>query len=324
MRAIVYAKFGDPESVLQPGERPVPEPRPGQVRVRMRRSVIHNHDLWTIRGTYGQRPSLPAVGGSEAAGVVEALGEGVTNLAVGQRVTGFATGGAWAESFVTSAAGALPLPDAISDDVGCQLVAMPLSALALVDHYRVGEGEWLVQNAANGAVGKTLAVVTKARGVRVIHLVRGEAGRRELAAAGVDDAISTAEPDWQAQVRARVGQGAIKYGFDSIGGRASGELLSLLAPGGTLVAFGSMSGEPMAIDAGELIFRQTKVEGFWLSKHPLGPEKAAGMVQELVRLVSSKALELPVAGVFPLDQPAQAVAASLRAGKQGKVLFDGA
>ena len=320
MRAVVYESFGDPEHVLHVGERPAPEPRPGQVRVTMARSAIHNHDLWTIRGSYGARPALPAIGGSEASGVVDKLGDGVTNLKVGQRVTGFATGGAWAEQFVTSAAGAVPLPDAISDDVACQLVAMPLSALALVEHYTVGEGEWLVQNAANGAVGKTLAVITKARGIRVIHLVRSDTGKKELAAAGIPDAISTADQDWRAQVAARIGDGKIKYAFDSIGGQSSGELLSLLAPEGTLVAFGSMSGVPMAIDSGDLIFKQTKVEGFWLSKHPLGA-KAPAMVAELVRLVATKALELPVAGVFSLDQAREATAASVKAGKAGKVLF---
>ncbi|MDB4945888.1 MAG: alcohol dehydrogenase [Labilithrix sp.] len=321
MRAAVYESFGDPERVLHLAEQPLPTPRPGQARIRMTRSAIHNHDLWTIRGTYGQRPSLPAIGGSEAAGVVESLGEGVTNLAIGQRVTGFALG-AWAELFVSTAASLVPLPDAISDDVGCQLVAMPLSALALLEHYRVGQGEWLVQNAANGAVGKTLATIAKGRGIRVIHLVRSETGQRELAAAGIDDAISTDDPDWRAQVTARVGEGHIRYAFDSIGGQAASEILSLLAPGGTLVAFGSMSGAPMSIDSGELIFRQTKVEGFWLSKHPLG-DKAPGMVQELVHLVESHELELPVAGTYGLEQAKEAVAASVKAGKQGKVLFRG-
>src|SRR4029453_5829743 len=93
-----------------------------------------NHDLWTIRGSYGQRPPLPAIGGTEGAGIVEALGEGVTHLQVGQRVAGFGVG-TWGEFFVTHAAGALPLPEAIADDVGCQLVAMPLSALVLLDTY---------------------------------------------------------------------------------------------------------------------------------------------------------------------------------------------
>lgn len=298
----------------------MPEPRAGQVRVRMTRAAIHNHDLWTVRGTYGARPKLPAIGGSEAAGVVDALGDGVTNLRVGQRVTGFASG-TWAEFFVTSADALLPLPDAISDDVACQLVAMPLSAMALLDHYGAGATDWIVQNAANGAVGKTLATIAKARGRRVVHLVRSDAGIAELAAIGIEGAISTSAQDWRARVKALVGEDKILAAIDSVGGSASGDLARLLSPGGKLVAFGSMSGEPMAIDAGALIFRAITVEGFWLTTHPISPERRVAMITELVTLVASKALELPVAGVFPLAEAAAAAAASAKASRNGKVLL---
>jgi len=320
MRAAVYETFGDPAVVLSLGERPTPEPRAGQVRVRMTRSAIHNHDLWTVRGTYGARPKLPAIGGSEAAGVVDALGDGVTNFRVGQRVTGFASG-TWAEFFVTSADALLPLPDAISDDVACQLVAMPLSAMALLDHYGAGATDWIVQNAANGAVGKTLATIAKARGRRVVHLVRSDAGIAELSAIGIDGAISISAPGWRDRVKALVGEDKVVATIDSVGGSASGDLARLLSPGGKLVAFGSMSGEPMAIDAGALIFRAITVEGFWLTSHPISAERRVAMITELVTLVASKALELPVAGVFPLAEAAAAAAASAKASRNGKVLL---
>src|SRR6476659_10045496 len=88
MRALIHTAFGDPAEVLEVAERPLPEPGPGQVRVRTLLSPIHNHDLWTIRGTYGFKPELPAASGTEAVGVVDALGEGVEGLRVGQRVSG--------------------------------------------------------------------------------------------------------------------------------------------------------------------------------------------------------------------------------------------
>src|SRR3978361_2400525 len=98
MRSVIFEQFGEPAKVLTLTERPMPEPGPGQVRVRMVLSPIHNHDLMIIAGKYGYKPPLPAVPGTEAVGVVEALGEGVTNLKVGQRVCG---GGSqmWAEYF---------------------------------------------------------------------------------------------------------------------------------------------------------------------------------------------------------------------------------
>lgn len=320
MRAAVYESFGDPGEVLSVGERPKPEPKPGQARVRMVRAAIHNHDLWMIRGSYGVRPPLPAIGGSEASGVVDALGEGTTGLEIGQRVTGFANG-AWAEYFVSPAAGLLPLPDAIPDDIACQLVAMPLSAMTLVDHYTVKPGEWIAQNAANGAVGKTLATIAKSRSINVLNLVRSEAAAKELADAGIEGAISTGDVDWKDRVTELVGEARVVYGIDSVGGKGTSDLASVLSPGGTVVAFGSMTGEPMQITAGELIFRALKMEGFWLSTHNQTPTDRTRRIRDLVTLIAKGDLQLPVAGVYSLDEAATAANASVSAGRRGKVLL---
>lgn len=321
MRAVVYASFGDPAHVLEVAERPVPEVGPGLARVKMTRAAIHNHDLWTVRGSYGQRPPLPAIGGSEAAGVVDAIGEGVTNVKVGDRVAGFGLG-TWCEAFVTLAVGLVPLPDAISDDVGCQLVAMPLSAMALLDTYGAAPPDFIVQNAANGAVGKTLAKLAKARGVNVLNLVRSEDGVRELASHGIEGAISTASPDWRDRVKSATSGAKITCAIDSVGGKASGDMCSLLSSGGKLVAFGSMSGEPMQLDTGPFIFKQITLEGFWLSKQNAVPhDKSRAMVRELVKLAAEGVLDLPVAGVFPLERAREAATASAGAGRGGKVLL---
>ena len=131
MRAVVHDEFAEPETVLHVEERPLPEPGAGQVRVRTLLAPIHNHDLWTVRGTYGFKPSLPAMSGTEAVGVVDALGDGVEQLQLGQRVSGGAFG-AWAEYFVTDAAGLVPVPESIPDGAAAQLVSMPFSALSLL------------------------------------------------------------------------------------------------------------------------------------------------------------------------------------------------
>src|SRR3546814_669818 len=83
MRSAIHHQFGDPTNVLVPGDSPLPEPAPGEVRIRMQLAPIHNHDLLTVRGQYGYKPALPAIGGSEGLGVVDALGAGVEGLAVG-------------------------------------------------------------------------------------------------------------------------------------------------------------------------------------------------------------------------------------------------
>src|SRR5690606_2510434 len=109
-----------------------PKPGPGQVLVRMVLAPIHNHDLMTIAGQYSFKPELPAVPGTEAVGIVEELGEGVTNFQVGQRIAGGARG-TWAEYYLADAKRSVPVPDSVDDETACQLVSMPLSARMLLE-----------------------------------------------------------------------------------------------------------------------------------------------------------------------------------------------
>lgn len=322
MRAALHEQFGDPTVVLHGGETTTPEPAAGEVRIRTVLAPIHNHDLWTVRGQYGYKPELPAIGGSEGTGVIDALGEGVTSLQVGQRVSAASVHGTWAEQFIAPARMVIPMPDSINDETAAQLIAMPLSALMLLEFLQVDAGQWIVQNAANGAVGKALAMLAKARGVHCVNLVRRDAGVAEMAALGIDNTISTAQADWAAQVQARVGEGAAAA-VDSVGGRASGELLGLLGEGGTLVSFGSMTGEPMQLGSGDVIFKQAVVKGFWGSKvsQNMAPEKKRQLVGELLKLAAAGGLSLPVDAVFGLDQVAEAAKASLEPGRNGKVLL---
>src|SRR5690606_3945464 len=144
-----------------------------------------------------------------------------------------------------------------------QLIAMPLSALMLLEFMQLGRGQWIVHNAANGAVGKTLAMLAAARGIRVLGLVRRDAGVDEMAALGVDNVLSTASPGWMDAAKARRGDGLASAAVDWIGGRASAELMALLGENGVLVSFGALSGEPMQVPPGDMIFKQATVRGFW-------------------------------------------------------------
>lgn len=323
MRSAIHTTFGEPADVLALEESPVPEPGPGQVRIKTILSPIHNHDLWTVRGSYGYKPELPAIGGSEAVGTVDALGEGVTGITIGQRVSVASVHGSWAEYFLAPAAGLVPVPDSISDEAAAQLIAMPFSAITLLDFLEVASGDWVIQNTANGAVGKTLAMLAAARGMHIVNLVRRDAGVEELAALGIANAVSTATDGWQDRVRAITGDAPIRAAVDSIGGQASAELLSLLGEDGLLVSFGTMAGEPMQISSGNLIFKQAVVKGFWGSKvsAAMPAEAKRRLLGELIRLVASGELKLPAGAVFGLDQVADAVRASLTAGKAGKVLL---
>lgn len=323
MRALIHSRFGEAEDVLAVEERPVPEPAAGQVRLRIVLSPIHNHDLWTVRGTYGFKPELPAASGTEALGIVDALGEGVEHLAVGQRVATGGTFGAWAEYIVANAAGLIPVPDSLSDESAAQLVSMPFSTISLLQFLDVNEGDWIVQNAANGAVGRMLAQLGAARGVHVLGLVRRAEGVEELRAQGIDNVISTDQDDWREQAARLTGGAPIVAGVDSVGGSASGDVLSLLSEGGTLVAFGAMNSPVMQIASSDVIFKQAIVKGFWGSKviQQLDAATRGALFGELIQRVTDGTLTLPVAGVFDAADIADAVRLSMTPGRVGKVLL---
>ena len=322
MRAIVHEQFGEPEDVLHVADRPVPEPGPGQVRVRTTLATIHNHDLWTVRGTYGFVPDLPAASGTEAVGVVEALGEGVDRLAVGDRVVAGAFG-VWAEQFVADAATLMPAPAGLPDEAAAQLVAMPFSAVSLLHDLALEPGQWLVQNAANGAVGRMVAQVARARGIRVVGLVRRAEGVDELRDAGIGDVVATSDADWRDRLEAITGGEPIAAGVDSVGGSAAGDVLSVLGEGGTLVAFGSMGAPTLELPAGALIFKQATVRGFWGSvvSRRMEPAVKQRLFAELTERIAAGDLTLPVSSTHPFEDIRDAVRASLTPGRVGKVLL---
>ncbi|SFB63452.1 NADPH:quinone reductase [Rhizobium sp. NFR07] len=322
MRSAIYSSFGNPAEVLAIDERPTPEPGPGQVRIRMAMATIHNHDLLTIAGKYGVKPSLPAVAGTEAAGIVDALGDGVTHLKTGQRVM-VSGQGTWADYYLADAARAVPLPDSIPDEAGAQLVSMPLSALALLDFVEAQKGDWIIQNAANGAVGVALAMFARRRGINVVNLVRRDDAVAELADLGIGNVVSTSSREWTQEVARLTGGASIRFAIDGVGGSSSGELLSELGEKGTLVSFGLMSGEPMQLSASDMIFKQAVVKGFWLAKvgPTIAPERMKSLIGEIVGGVASGEVKLGVSDIFPLDDVAKAVAAAAAPHRKGKVLI---
>jgi NADPH:quinone reductase len=323
MRALVQPRFGDPAEVLSVQEVPDPVPGPGQALVRVLLSPIHNHDLWTARGSYGFKPEMPARAGTEAVGVVEALGEGVEGLRVGQRVATGGSFGAWAELIVAPAAGLIPVPDGMTDEAASQLVSMPFSAIALLDFLEVSEGDWIVQNAANGAVGRMVAQLAVARGVRVLGLVRRSAGVDELREQGIGDVVATDDDGWRERVREVVGDGKVVAGVDSVGGSAAGDVVSLLAEDGVLVVFGAMASPTLEIGSGEVIFKQVVIKGFWGSKvfPAMDREKRAALMGELVAGITSGVVTLPVEEVYPLEEISAAARASSEPGRRGKILL---
>ena len=323
MRSATYDHFGKPTEVLSLGDSPIPEPKADEVRVKTTLASIHNHDLLTIRGQYGFKPELPAIAGSEAFGVIDAVGSDVKHLKVGQRVAAASVQATWAEYFVASADMIFPIPDDLDDEMAAQLIAMPLSALMLLEFLEVESGQWIIHNAANGAVGKSLAMLAAARGVHTINLVRSSDALGELEALGIKNNIDTSQEDWKDQVRHIVGDDDISAAVDSVGGESSGDLLSLLGHYGTLASFGLMSGKPMVINPTHMIFKQAVMKGFWGSKlsQEMSVENKQRLVDELIDRAVAGKLKLPVEATFDLADITKAVDGKLQSGKKGKVLL---
>lgn len=323
MQSIIHHSFGEPAEVLQQAEMPRPEPKAGEVRIKTILSPMHNHDVWTVRGSYGYKPTLPAIGGSEAVGMVDAVGEGVDQSKLGQRVAVAGVHGSWAEYFIAPAQAIIPLNDAIDNETAAQLIGMPISALMLLDFVNIQPGQWLIQNTANGAVGKTVAMIAQARGLQVINLVRRSEAIADMQALGIQHVVATDQDDWKAQVKALHADQPLIAGVDSIGGSASGEMLNLLSENSLLVSFGSMTGETMQISSGDLIFKQATVKGFWASvvSKEMPAERKKALFVELLTLAAQKKLILPVEGVFGFDEIQTAALKATQGARQGKVLL---
>ncbi|MBU2936544.1 MULTISPECIES: zinc-binding dehydrogenase [Pacificibacter] len=323
MKSAAHTTFGDPVDVMTSADMPLPEPKDGEVRIRMILSPIHNHDLWTVRGEYGYKPTLPAIGGSEAVGTVEAVGAGVDAAMIGTRVAAAGIHGTWAEYFIAPAAGVIPLPDSIADEAAAQLIAMPFSAISLLDFINVSEGDWVVQTAANGAVGKIFAQLARAKGIHTVNLVRRKAAVAELEDMGLENVISTDQDGWKDKAQALIGEAGAKAAIDSVGGTMGEDLVDLLGWQGELITFGTATGAPLTLNSGALIFKHITVKGFWGSKvsEMMEPSKRVGLITELVTLAATGKLTLDEGGVFAIDEITQAVSAAQTSGRTGKILI---
>ncbi|PRY75013.1 NADPH:quinone reductase-like Zn-dependent oxidoreductase [Yoonia maritima] len=324
MRAVIHDTFGEPADVLKPADVETPAPAAGELLIKTTLSPIHNHDLWTIRGNYGYKPELPgAIGGSEAVGVIDAVGDGVDDAMIGQRVAIAGVHGTWAEYFVAPAAGVLPLPDVISDSLGAQLIAMPFSAISLLETLKATKGDWIIQTAANGAVGKIMNVLAKARGINLLNLVRRPQAAQELADMGIENVLVTTDADWKEAASAIVGTSGAVSAIDSVGGDLANDLTDLLAVDGELVVFGTATGAPLTLSSGTLIMKHIAVKGFWGSRvsADLPEEDRKRLITELVTLAATGKLTLADGGSFGLDAVTDAIQAALKPGRKGKVMI---
>lgn len=324
MKHALYPHRGPvPQDVIDAVEFELPAPGPGQVRVEVLAAAINPSDVLTLTGEYGMLPPLPAVGGNEGVGKVVELGSGVQGLAVGQTVLLPVGCGTWTTHLNADAAALVPLPEGADPrQLAMLTVNPPTAALLLSDILPLQAGDWVIQNAANSAVGGYLVQIARARGIHVVNVVRRESAVADVKASGADIVLIDGD-DLAERVRDATGGAPIKLAIDAVGGAATGRIAAALASGGTVVNYGAMSGEPCALSPGELIFRGITLRGFWLAYWFKVTDAATrnALFADLVRQIATGTLSARIQATYGLDDIKQAVAAAAAGERSGKILL---
>jgi len=323
MKAAELKAFGSAPAVVDcvEAEDPGP-PASGQVVIEVLAAPINPADLLLIEGKYATRPPVPAPLGIEGAGRVLAVGAGVTGLAVGDLVMSLHRAN-WAQRLRLPAELMVKAPTGLDPRQLAMLKVNPATAYLMLKSYRaLAPGDWLVQNAANSAVGNSVIRLAKARGLHSVNLVRREDAIAPLQAIGADVVLLDG-PDVGERVQAATGGAAIALAIDAVAGPATRRLADCLADDGLVVNYGLLSGAPCELAAEQAIFRGINLTGFWLAKKMRQKPFAdlQGMYQELMAGLADGSLGVPVEACYPLADIKQALAHAGRAGRHGKVLL---
>jgi D-arabinose 1-dehydrogenase-like Zn-dependent alcohol dehydrogenase len=313
MRAVWIEGFGGPE-VMQLGERPVPEPGAGEVRVRVQACGVCRHDALTRAGAF-PLTVLPVILGHQIAGVVDAVGDGVVEPVVGQRVLsmvyetcgrceaclsghqplcrerprflGEDLDGGYAEYVVAKAPVWIPLPDTMSAEVGAVLTcSLGTSYHAIVTRGQVRAGERVLVTGASGGVGMQAVAMLRALGAVPIAITRRQSTVSALEAAGAEHVVVSADGRYRAAAKELTGEGA-DLAIDVVGGPSLGEAMHSVRPGGRIVVLGNVEGGTAEIRPALLILKELALLG---TKSVTRSE-----MSEVVRLVNE--------GVFRVDEP---------------------
>ncbi|SUE63355.1 quinone oxidoreductase family protein [Roseomonas gilardii] len=304
--AIRIHEYGGPEKMLWE-EVPLPAPKPGEALVRHTAVGLNYIDVYFRTGLY-KAPSLPAVIGMEAAGVVEAVGEGVTGLVPGDRVA-YGTGpiGAYSEARVVRADLLVKLPPAIADETAAAMMLQGMTAQYLLHRtFPVKAGQTILVHAAAGGVGLILCQWAKALGCTVIGTV-STPEKAELARAhGASHVILPGE-DLPQRVKEITGGAMLPVVYDSVGKDTFMASLDCLAPLGTMVTYGNASGPVPPVDPGLLAAKGS----LFLTRPTLATYTAkwADMVasaESLFDAVETGKVEIVVNQHWPLHDAAEA------------------
>ncbi len=305
-RTVVIEAHGGPEQ-FRIVDREVGAPGPGEVRIAHKACGLNFIDVYQRSGVYPM--TLPAAMGMEAAGVIEAVGEGVTHLAVGDRAAYAAQPpGAYCEARVMPAAQVCPLPDAISFEEGAAMMLKGLTVQYLFHRTTpLKAGDTVLFHAAAGGVGLIACQWARSEGITLI----GTAGTDEKCALAVEHGaahcINYRSGDWVSEVRRLTGGAGVDVVMDAVGKDTFEGSLDSLKPFGMMISFGNASGVVPPFNLGVLGAKGSlKITRPTLFTHVAQHETCQAMARHLFDKVVSGAVKIRIDQRFPLDQVAEA------------------
>jgi NADPH:quinone reductase-like Zn-dependent oxidoreductase len=319
MKAIHLTTYGNPAQSLEMAEVSEPgAPSAGEALVRMEYAPIAYSDLLLANGVYLLKPKLPSVIGGEGAGIVEAIGPGVTSVKVGDRVTiPFGTF-TWSEKVIAPAQGLFVVPPSIDARTASMLSINPTTAVLLLSEFvKLKPKDWIVINAANSQIARCLIAIAQARDLKIAGIVRRSELISEVEKLGADF-VGVESPELPKQIQIATGGMPISLGLDAVGGPATATLASVLSPGAHLVIYAWLSGVPIHVSQGDLIVKRLNIHGFWMYYEEFLPKMRTALT-EATKAVASGKLILPITTTY---KPAQIKEAIEHAQRGGKVLLN--
>ena len=315
--------FGKPADVLSLEERPRPRPDKGEILLEMLAAPVNPADLNVIEGKYGELPALPAIIGNEGVGRLIELGVGTNGFSEGDLILPMRRG-TWTQFMLADAATAIRLPPKMNAFQAAMLTINPVSAWGMLTSFvRLQKGDWVVQNAANSAVGRCVIQIARSRGWKTLNVVRRSDVIEDLKALGADEVVLEGG-DLGAISADLCGAHRPRLGLNAVGGASALNLANALSDFGVLVTYGAMARQPLKIPNGLLIFRNLEFKGFWASRwlRSLSPARVTKMWDGLASLSMRGKLRVPIHRVFPLPDLLSAVQEAASEKRNGKVLLD--
>jgi NADPH:quinone reductase-like Zn-dependent oxidoreductase len=322
MKQVLIDRYGTPWDVARCADvADVGEPASDEVVFDVLAFPINPADMWFCRGSYRLKPPLPATPGAECVGRVTAVGSAVKHVNKGDLVINLQREN-WTQRRKVKGDDAIPLPPGIDLKQAAMVrINPPTAQLMLSDFVELEPGDWVIQNVANSAVGRLLIVLARQRGLRTVNVVRRADLAGELKALGADIVVADSS-DLARHVAEETGEARIMLGVEAIGGAATGRLADCIATDGTLVHYGSMSGEDPKVTRNNFIYRGVRVTGFMLGRFLArrSAEEIRAIYADLGAQVMSGKLVAPVDTVYPIENIKDALAHADRGGRNGKIL----